>query len=114
MSYEKVKRITIRDGYVRVCSATNNVRPLQFSTWTIKADNVYEAIKEVLLDIVDGNFQLYNNKQNRRWLNVTNDEKVAELNHRIWCWSTPRDEANELRKELHELLMKRFQSEFNL
>ena len=73
MSYEKVKRITIKDGQVRVCSACNNLRPLTFSTWTYSSgDKTFdEVIKNLATDILDGNLQLYNSKQNERWLNAT-------------------------------------------
>lgn len=114
MSYEKVKRITIKKDKVFVTSACNNLRPLKFERWEVKGNDIDEQITNTLIGIVDGTLQLYNTEQNRKWLKVTDDEKVAELNHKIWLWSTPRDEALKLREVQKDLLLKRFKLEFNL
>ena len=60
MSYEKVKRITIKDGQIRICSACNNVRPLAFSTWTYGSNDTPfdEIIENLATDILDGNLHL--------------------------------------------------------
>ena len=78
MSYEKVKRITIKNGQVRVCSACNNIRPLTFSTWTYGSNDTSfdEIIKNLATDILDGNLQFYNSKQNERWLKATNTNSI--------------------------------------
>lgn len=130
MSYEKVKRITIKDGHIRVCSACNNVRPLTFSTWTYGSNDTPfdEIIKNLATDILDGNLQFYNSKQNERWL------KATSLRGNLWnkyqeylmaseyvyddvCKHfTPFDaiKARRLREELIDEVANKIKLEFNL
>ena len=60
MSYEKVKKITIdkEKRVVRICSACNNLRPLQYEYWTLNADTLDEAIGKTMLSIWNGDLQL--------------------------------------------------------
>lgn len=60
MSYEKVKRITIKGDKITINSACNNVRPLIFSTW--EYGQQYESLRDKLFwlfkDVLDGNLHL--------------------------------------------------------
>lgn len=129
MSYEKVKRITINDGQVRICSACNNVRPLTFVTYTFCGDKPLDfKIKKLAEYILDGDLQLYNSKQNERWLKATSlsgnlwnkyQEYLAASEYvydAVCKHFTPFDaiKAKRLREELIETVTNNIKLEFNL
>lgn len=129
MSYEKVKRITIKDGQIRVCSACNNVRPLTFSTWTFCGDKPLEfRLRKLAEYILDGDLQFYNSKQNERWLKATKFttatwnkyQEYLEASEYVYddvCKHfTPTNaiKAKRLRNELIETIANNIKLEFNL
>ena len=90
MSYEKVKKITIDkvNRQVRICSACNNLRPLIYEYWTLKAETLDEAIGRVMLGIWNGDLQLsQKDKVNCIW------------NYAVWKAS----ENEHIRKKYEEL-----------
>jgi hypothetical protein len=70
MSYEKVKKITIDkvNRQVRICSACNNLRPLTYEYWTLKAETLDEAIGKTLMYMWNGELHLSEkDKTNVKW-----------------------------------------------
>lgn len=95
MSYYKLKNIDIKNRSIKV--ASNNVRPLDYFTTTLKTQTEKDFIKSILFNIVLGNFQPLRNENTRRFrvvsefflkehsnyfekvLNDFSDSKVDEL-----------------------------------
>lgn len=115
MSYEKVKSIGIKNGGVYITSACNNLRPLWFERWQFKADSVEEAVEKILMNIVYGEFHLYNTKSLEKWNKVVNNGEVYQMVEKLYdIRYTNLEERLAVENELKALLMKRFKSEFNL
>ena len=115
MSYEIVKSIGIKKGNVYITSATNNIRPLWFARWQFKANSVEEAIEKVLMSIFYGEMRLYNSKSLEKWNKVTNGGEVYNMGRKLdRIPYTNLEERLAVEKEIKELLMKRFKSEFKL
>ena len=115
MSYEKVKSIGIKNGGVYITSACNNLRPLWFERWQVKADSVEEAVEKVLMNIVYGEFHLYNTKSLEKWNKVVNNDEVYQMVEKLYDIPYTNLEGRlAVKNELKALLMKRFKSEFNL
>lgn len=90
MSYEKVKKITIDkvNRTVKVCSACNNLRPLKYEYWTLKADTLDEAIGKTIVSIWNGELHI-----------SEKDRTNCIWNYAVWKAS----EKEHIRKKYEEL-----------
>ena len=81
MSYEKVKSISIKNR--SITSACNNVRPLIYETWKVKAESEEDFVKKVLIDFLDGNLQGCS-------------KALYKFNHTIYVYPMTCEKENEL------------------
>ena len=88
MSYEKVKTITIKDNNIYITSACNNLRPLYFEKWQLKADNLKDAILKVSKHIYYGDLRIYKtvSKKWRELAKLLREDKILDdLDDEYWA-----------------------------
>lgn len=116
MSYELVKKINLKKH--TIVSASNNIHPYDYQEWTFKADSDKDFIKEVLFNIVEGNFDL-NSKSLWQWDYAANNGKkllygdyMTNFRERVFNdtdWSTgkplhPMEEIKEAQTAFKDIL----------
>lgn len=109
MSYEIVKSITVKGNDVFITSACNNLRPLTYSKWSVSGASLNEKIGKVLLNIMDGEFQLSPfNKKLAKWNYVATiaeykNDITKEMHRNLWDVKYNGDKYELMSKLIDEL-----------